>query len=104
MPSKWLLIAVCSLCAAALLIGILCGETANIQPEEPSDAPLGRPYRIIGVWEGRLAVYLPQTDMPEIVYDTPIASLPEEEQQKLREGIAVADSEALAKCLEDYGS
>lgn len=102
MPSKWVWFLAIVLCVTVLLLGAILSESRRISGDTSPEEPPGRAYRIIGVWEGHVAVYLPQTDMPERVYDTAVNALPEAEQQKLREGIAVFDSETLAKRLEDY--
>ena len=102
MPSKWLWVLAVLLCAVVLLLGAILSESQRISEEPSNDDPTGRAYRIIGVWEDHVAVYLPQTDTPECVYDARVSALPTDEQQKLREGIAVYTGEALAKQLEDY--
>lgn len=104
MPSKWIWFLAAVTCILALLLGAILSESSRITDEPPTDDPTGRAYRIIGVFEDRVAVYLPQTDIPERVYDARVSSLPTEEQQKLYEGIAVYDSHTLAKVLEDYVS
>lgn len=104
MPSRWIWILAIALCVTVLLLGAIVSESARIGEEPEPREPLGRAYRIIGVWEDRVAVYLPQTDSPERVYEARVSALPAEEQQKLREGIVVYNSEALAKALEDYVS
>ncbi|MBR5540293.1 MAG: hypothetical protein IKU56_02825 [Clostridia bacterium] len=104
MPSRWIWILAIALAVTVLLLGAVVSESARIEEEDTSREPLGRAYRIIGVWEDRVAVYVPQTDLPERVYEARVSALPAEEQQKLREGIAVYNSEALAKALEDYVS
>ncbi len=102
MPSKWIWFLAILLCVVVLLLGAILSESQRIRNEPPVDDPTGRAYRIIGVWEDRVAVYLPQTDTPEHVYEARVSALPADEQQKLREGIAVYTGEALAKQLEDY--
>lgn len=102
MPSRWIWFLAVLLCAAVLLLGAVLSESQRIADEPSDEDPVGRAYRIIGVWEDHVAVYLPQTDMPERVYEARVSALPAEEQQKLREGIAVYTGEALAKQLEDY--
>ena len=70
-------------------------ETAEIVPSESA-------YRIIGVWQGRVAVFLPDASQPERVYDTPITVLPTEEQERLTNGIGVESAALLQERLEDY--
>ena len=59
---------------------------------------------ILGEWEGKLAVFSPNGISPDEVYDVYISTLPEEEQRKLEEGIAVYDEQTLVGLLEDYTS
>ena len=59
---------------------------------------------VLGVWEGKLARFLPDGLSPQEVYDVYVVSLPEEEQRRLEEGIPVYDDRTLAGVLEDYTS
>lgn len=59
-------------------------------------------YRVVGEWDGQVAVFLPHSTVPERVYDTVLVSLPEEEQRRLKNGIEVENDEALRQLLEDY--
>ncbi|MBE6763968.1 MAG: hypothetical protein E7553_06435 [Ruminococcaceae bacterium] len=102
MPTKWIWFLVISLCVTAMLLGALVSEMMRTEDTPPVEEPPGRAYRIIGVWQDRVAVFEPQTDTPERVYEARVSALPDEEQQKLREGIAVYDGKALAQTLEDY--
>ncbi len=104
MPSRWIWILAIAIVVTVLLLGAIVSESVRIGEDPEPREPLGRAYRIIGVWEDRVAVYVPQTDTPERVYEARVSALPAEEQQKLREGIAVYNSETLAKTLEDYVS
>ena len=83
-----------------LILGLSITNRSSETPPEP-DSP-AEPYRILGVWQQRVAVFLPQSEIPERVYDTPVASLPPDVRQQLSEGIAVYDSNTLAGLLEDY--
>ena len=60
--------------------------------------------RILSQWEGKLAVFLEGNPMPDEVFDVYIASFPEEEQIRLRQGIRVTNDTELARYLEDYTS
>ena len=59
---------------------------------------------IIGVWEGQLAVFEMGAPLPTQVYEVFVASLPFEEQVRLKAGVAVPDRPALAALIEDYTS
>ena len=69
---------------------------------EPTAVPNEAAYRL-GVWEGKLAVFIGSSLTPNEVYDVYIASLPEAEQARLQEGI-VCDTPTLERLLEDYTS
>lgn len=60
-------------------------------------------YFTVGVYEGYVAVFYEDGRLREVT-QTPIASLPEAEQEKLREGISIYGEEDLIKILEDYTS
>lgn len=92
------------LTAAVIAVFVWVGKTPV--PEDgtapPDAATPSQPYRIVGVWDGKVAVFLPLADTPETVYDTRVSTLPEEERQKLSAGIAAPDSDMLKRLLEDY--
>ena len=78
-------------------------------PSEPQTAPEPdpepqTPMYEMGIWEGKVAVYLPGTDVPMRITEMPVTSLPKADQKALKERIPVYDAEALASYLEDYGS
>lgn len=58
----------------------------------------------LGVWEGQLAVFEGEAAFPMKLYEVAVVSLPAEEQQKLRDGIAVQTAGELQVLLEDYTS
>ena len=68
------------------------------EPEEP------KPMYEMGIWEGKVAVFLPGTDHPMRITEMPVNSLPTADQEALKERIPVFDAQALASFLEDYGS
>lgn len=70
----------------------------NPEPETPNHM-----YEM-GIWEGKVAVFLPGTDLPMRITEMPVASLPTADQAALEARILVADGQALASFLEDYGS
>ncbi|NLM13003.1 MAG: hypothetical protein GX209_04575 [Epulopiscium sp.] len=66
------------------------------------------PYHfVVGVYNGYIAIFYNneegELEIKEIT-ETPISSLPIEEQNKLKEGIKVYGEEALIRILEDYTS
>ena len=60
--------------------------------------------RLLGIWEGNLALFTEGRESPDEVYDVYVQTLPKEEQDRLRQGIAVGSEEELAGWLEDYTS
>lgn len=60
-------------------------------------------YRI-SVFNGRLAVFDGDSKIPYKVYDTYIASLPEEDRKNLIKGIEVNTTAQLMKIIEEYTS
>ncbi len=95
---RWIVWGATALMLTAATLGALLVAT----PLPPQEAP--SVYRVIGEWEGRVAVFLPQASSPEQVYDTWVSSLPDEDQRRLREGVTVGDTAELAARLEDYTS
>lgn len=91
------------LTAAAIVIAVTV-QWYRTQTGAPTVPPAAAqtPYRVVGVWEGQVAVFLPEADTPETVYDTPLAVLPAAERERLTAGIEAADRAALARLLEDY--
>lgn len=78
-------------------------DTRAAQTTPPTAAPTAEtPLYIVGVWNSRLAVYLPPAALPDQVYDVYIINLPEEVQRELEEGIAVYDEATLASLLDDF--
>lgn len=68
------------------------------QAEEQAKAPY------LGVWEGKVARFDGKNAEPQEVYDVAVSSLPEEEQQRLKNGVTWEDEEMLAMLLEAYTS
>ncbi len=59
---------------------------------------------ILGVWNGQLAVFAPGAPEPCELYDVSVASLPEEEQLRLKSGVIAQSRRELESLLEDYTS
>ena len=100
--------------AVVLIICMLFWGFSRRPAAEESRAPVSsaaveesvpaQPSRTLGVWEGKLALYLGVNPVPDEVFDVFIATLPEEEQERLRKGIPIANDTELALLLEDYTS
>lgn len=107
------------LCGAALTVSLPLAAlvAARREPAPPSppastgaasagvSAPVSQTvaYRI-GVWEGKLAVFLAGSPSPDEVFDVYVSTLPPEEQRRLEAGIEITDEVELARRLEDYTS
>lgn len=82
------------------------------RPEEPAPASSVTEQtilptavaRVLGEWNGKLALFVGGNPVPDEVFDVYLVSLPEEEQERLTAGIPVADETELARLLEDYTS
>lgn len=59
---------------------------------------------LLGVSRGYVAVWEGEDPQPALITDTPVRSLPPEDQLALRSGIRLPDREALTRALEDYCS
>ncbi|MBQ9415194.1 MAG: hypothetical protein IJU16_08745 [Clostridia bacterium] len=75
-----------------------------LSPMSDAEQTAAAPYRVLGVWQEKIAVFLPDAAEPECVYDTPLSSLPAAEQERLRQGIAVEDRQQLRRLVEEYTS
>ena len=102
---------------AVVLIACLClwgfrqmteqpGEASSPASSAVSSEPSIPPTftHILGQWEGKLALFSREQTVPDEVFDVFIVSLPQEEQDRLREGILIHDETELARYLEDYTS
>lgn len=100
--------------AAALLFSFFAGgkllsakQTVSAEPEQASvatvrepDAPVWR----VGIYQGRVAVFLPEEEKPLQVLETPVDTLPAPDRAALENGISVCTREELTAILEDYDS
>lgn len=87
--------------AVIVLLVLVGARRPAPAPADPSSTP---PRYTIGEYDGRLAVYADGQELPKEVYDVYLATLPEEEQIRLRAGIPVEDDIQLQQLLEDYTS
>ena len=99
--------------SAVLIICLLFWGFSKKPEAEESQPPVSsavqesvpaQPSRVLGVWEGKLALYLGVNPVPDEVFDVFITTLPEEEQERLRAGIPITSDTELALLLEDYTS
>ena len=92
-------------CVAAWIgLAVQTGRTPDTEQPEPAGMTTAAQavYRVLGVWQGRLAVFRPEEETPERVYEVWVSSLPDAERERLRAGIAVSDRRELLALLEDY--
>ena len=59
---------------------------------------------VLGVFEGRLALFKGESPYPNKVYDFYVRNLPKEDQSRLFEGIPVSSESELESLLEDFMS
>ena len=59
---------------------------------------------VLGVFEGRLALFKGESPYPNKVYDFYVRNLPKEDQSRLFEGILVSSESELESLLEDFMS
>lgn len=59
---------------------------------------------VLGVFEGKLALFIGESPYPNIVYDFFVRNLPPEDQSRLSEGIEISSESELETLLEDYMS
>jgi hypothetical protein len=55
-------------------------------------------------YQGKLAVFTPESSQPQQIIDVQIQSLPQSEQDKLRDGIQTNDHDELLALIENYTS
>lgn len=70
-------------------------SSSRAEPEEAAGY-------LLGEYGGRVSVLSPETREPEMIFDIFVRTLPEADQELLREGIRVETYEALTRLIEDY--
>ncbi|MDL2233334.1 hypothetical protein LJC63_07115 [Ruminococcaceae bacterium OttesenSCG-928-L11] len=76
-------------------------ENSAPSPEEPPDEEPEYAY-ILKEYEGRVAVFVPGSDEPQMTFDTYVRFLPDYDRIQMKAGIPVRDFEALSAIIEDY--
>lgn len=84
-----------------LCILLLCFVSVAVFFQTDRAAPQAK---VLSVWNGYIAVFENGDPLPAAVYDTPIASLPQREAERLYAGIAVETDDELQRLIEDYCS
>ena len=57
---------------------------------------------LLGCHEGFVALWKPPAEEPAAVFPYAVTSLPQADQQRLKKGIEIPNSDALMALLEDY--
>lgn len=78
--------------------------TADSSKTEVSSSESEPEKTVLGVFEGKLALFVGESPYPNIVYDFFVRNLPQEDQNRLFEGISVSSEEELSALLEDFMS
>ena len=73
-----------------------------VREEEADPAPQDQTGFRLGAYNGRVSVLSPATREPEMIFDIFVRTLPDPDQQLLREGIQVETYEELTRLIEDY--
>lgn len=60
------------------------------------------PAYTIGEWEGQVAVFEGAQTFPRQVFDVYVETLPQEQQQQVRQGVPAENDAQLSVLLEDY--
>lgn len=59
---------------------------------------------VVKNYNGYVSVFKGESSFPMLKTDTPVNSLPYDDQEKLKSGILIQSDTSLRKCLEDYCS
>lgn len=102
--------AVCLICVFSLMYS--AGKTPalpSLESETGGKAALSQQQQdhteyILGIWDGRLAVFAANSQQPLLTTDTLVADLPAADAEALKNGITVVGYESLRALLEDYTS
>lgn len=95
---------------------IKSGEQTTAPPQEelPSEAPSEAPKPedvgeeppssgyYLRDYNGKIAIFPVGSEVPEMVFDVFTRILPQSDQERLQEGVYVADYEELTRLVEDY--
>ena len=78
------------------------GETVQGVERTPNQDEAADCQYYLRDYQGKLAVFLPDKQTPEIVFDVYLSTLPAYDRGQLQLGVPVQDSEELVKRIEDY--
>lgn len=68
------------------------------------DSDIISDYFTVKEYDGKIAVYKNEEEKPYVVYDAYVSLLPEQDAERLKEGIVTDDKEYLQSVIEDYTS
>ena len=86
--------------AVTAVIEKLHGMTRKVRTPNQDEAADCQYY--LRDYQGKLAVFLPDKQTPEIVFDVYLSTLPAYDRGQLQLGVPVQDYEELVKRIEDY--
>lgn len=91
---------ICVLCLATLFVNLnndieIYEDEKNVKQQE---------FYTIKEYEGKIAVFKDSDKKPFTVYEAYTSLLPEQDRQKLKDGIKVDNTTDLQKIIEDYTS
>lgn len=94
------------LIACVLLIGVAAWVSTLLpgKSDIKSVPTESETRQMLREWNGQIALFQGDSDEPAEVYEVPVAALPLEEQDRLREGIVIENEEMLASLLDNYTS
>lgn len=92
-----------------LLLSVIVSSNFELKEEKLSQTlseqqSLNTKEYVVKNYNGYVAVFKENSNLPVIKTDTPVNSLPYDDQEKLKKGISVKGDISLRKCLEDYCS
>ena len=80
-------------------------ESEVLQTEEKLDFEKPEPEKtLLGIFDGKLALFVGESPYPNRIYDFLTRNLPEKDRESLLEGIEINSEEELEALLEDFMS
>lgn len=68
------------------------------------DSEISPDYFTIKEYDGKIAVYKNEEENPYVVYDAYVSLLPQQDAERLKQGIVTDDKNYLQSVIEDYTS
>ena len=89
---------------AFIVVGFLFSklQKGNIPQKEETTTIIE--YYIVSEYNGQIAVFIPNNKTPVKVYDAYISTLPQKDQELLKEGVRAENVNELQLIIEDYTS